>query len=161
MWQSGTGKNARVAGYRIGGKTGTSEDGVNTNKYVTSFMGVAPTDDPEVVVLVTLYNPTGEGGHQGGGVAAPVGGQILSEVLPYLEVEQGNSDEVEPKIEIETPDITGKTIKEAENILKENGLELKINNEYEGIDKENIVVSRQLPQAGIQTYSGSCVYVDY
>lgn len=62
----GTGKNARVAGYRIGGKTGTSEDGVNTNKYVTSFCGVAPIDDPQVVVLVTLYNPTGEGGHQQG-----------------------------------------------------------------------------------------------
>ena len=57
----GTGKNAKVAGYRIGGKTGTSEDGVNTNKYVTSFMGVAPTDAPQAVVLVTLYNPTGEG----------------------------------------------------------------------------------------------------
>ena len=60
----GTGKNAKVAGYRIGGKTGTSEDGVNTNKYVTSFLGVAPIDNPQVVVLVTLYNPTGEGGHQ-------------------------------------------------------------------------------------------------
>ena len=56
----GTGKNAKVAGYKIGGKTGTSEDGVNTNKYVTSFMGVAPTDNPQVVVLITLYNPTGE-----------------------------------------------------------------------------------------------------
>ena len=63
----GTGKNAKVAGYRIGGKTGTSEDGVNTNKYVTSFLGVAPIDNPQVVLLVTLYNPTGEGGHQGGG----------------------------------------------------------------------------------------------
>lgn len=62
----GTGKNSKVAGYRIGGKTGTSEDGVNTNKYVTSFCGVAPIDNPQVVVLVTLYNPTGEGGHQGG-----------------------------------------------------------------------------------------------
>ena len=62
----GTGKNARVAGYRIGGKTGTSEDGVNTNKYVTSFCGVAPIDNPQAVVLVTLYNPTGEGGHQQG-----------------------------------------------------------------------------------------------
>ena len=59
----GTGKNAKVAGYRIGGKTGTSEDGVNTGKYVTSFCGVAPIDDPQVVVLITLYNPTGEGGH--------------------------------------------------------------------------------------------------
>ena len=80
----GTGKNAQVEGYRVGGKTGTSEDGVNTGKYVTSFCGVAPIDDPEVVCLVTLYNPTGEGGHQGGGVAAPVGGKVLGEVLPYL-----------------------------------------------------------------------------
>lgn len=62
----GTGKNAQVAGYSIGGKTGTSEDGVNTGKYVTSFIGVAPIEDPELVVLITLYNPTGEGGHQGG-----------------------------------------------------------------------------------------------
>ncbi len=62
----GTGKNARVKGYNVGGKTGTSEDGVNTNKYVTSFIGVAPVSDPEVTILVTLYNPTGEGGHQGG-----------------------------------------------------------------------------------------------
>ena len=62
----GTGKNARVKGYSIGGKTGTSEDGVNTNKYVTSFIGTASISDPEVVILITLYNPTGEGGHQGG-----------------------------------------------------------------------------------------------
>lgn len=90
----GTGKNAKVEGFRIGGKTGTSEDGVNTGKYVTSFCGVAPIDNPQAVVLVTLYNPTGEGGHQGGGVAAPVGGQIFSEILPYLEVTQGNEDKV-------------------------------------------------------------------
>lgn len=80
----GTGKNAKVDGYQIGGKTGTSEDGVNTNKYVTSFCGVANTDNPKIVLLITLYNPTGEGGHQGGGVAAPVAGKIFSEVLPYL-----------------------------------------------------------------------------
>lgn len=84
----GTGKNAKVEGYTIGGKTGTSEDGVNTNKYVTSFIGLSPTDDPEIVILVVLYNPTGEGGHQGGAVAAPVAGNILSEVLPYLEIEK-------------------------------------------------------------------------
>ena len=81
----GTGKNARVEGYQVGGKTGTSEDGVNTGKYVTSFCGVAETDNPSIVLLITLYNPTGEGGHQGGGVAAPVGGKILNEVLPYLD----------------------------------------------------------------------------
>ena len=86
----GTGKNARVLGYNVGGKTGTSEDGVNTGKYVTSFIGVAPTDNPKVCILVALYNPTGEGGHQGGAVAAPVAGKILNEVINYLELEPTN-----------------------------------------------------------------------
>jgi stage V sporulation protein D (sporulation-specific penicillin-binding protein) len=90
----GTGKNARVEGYNVGGKTGTSEDGVNTGKYVTSFIGVAPTDDPQIAILVTLYNPTGEGGHQGGGVAAPVAGKILSEVINYLEIKPNNNEEL-------------------------------------------------------------------
>ena len=73
----GTGKNAQVQGYSIGGKTGTSEDGVNTGKYVTSFVGVADISDPEVVILILLYNPTGEGGHQGGAIAAPIASQVL------------------------------------------------------------------------------------
>ena len=64
--EEGTGKNAQVAGYAIGGKTGTSEDGVNTGKYVTSFVAVADINDPEIVMIVILYNPTGVGGHQGG-----------------------------------------------------------------------------------------------
>lgn len=84
----GTGKGSKVAGYAIGGKTGTSEDGVNTNKFIASFMGVASIDDPEIVLLITLYNPTGEGGHQGGGIASPVAGQIFGEVLPYMEIEK-------------------------------------------------------------------------
>ena len=150
----GTGKNAKVAGYRIGGKTGTSEDGVNTNKYVTSFLGVAPIEDPQVVLLVTLYNPTGEGGHQGGGVAAPVGGKVFSEVLPYLEVNKGNKEEIE---EIETPNIKGKTIKEAEKILKENKLNISL--ETEEIDKEKDIVSEQTPQPGIVVNSESSVYI--
>jgi len=62
----GTGKNAKVSGYSIGGKTGTSEDGVNTGKYVTSFVGVADISNPEIAIIIVLYNPTGEGGHQGG-----------------------------------------------------------------------------------------------
>ena len=84
----GTGKNARVLGYNVGGKTGTSEDGVNTGKYVTSFIGVAPTDSPQICILVTLYNPTGLSGHQGGTVAAPVAGKILQEVIDYLEIKK-------------------------------------------------------------------------
>ncbi len=74
------------------------------------------------MVLVTLYNPTGEGGHQGGGVAAPLGGQIFSEILPYLDVNQGNTEEIENVEQIQTPDILNKSIKETEKILKESGL---------------------------------------
>lgn len=62
----GTGKKAQVTGVKIGGKTGTSEDGVNTNKYIASFIGIGPTENPNIVILVTLYNPKGEGGHTGG-----------------------------------------------------------------------------------------------
>ena len=157
----GTGKNAKVAGYRIGGKTGTSEDGVNTGKYVTSFCGVAPIDDPQVVVLVTLYNPTGEGGHQGGGVAAPVGGQIFSEILPYLEVTQGNQDEVEIKEEVTIPDVVGLTLQDAKKQLNEQGLEVQINNETEDLDKTSVMVKNQTPQPGIVVYKGNMVYLDY
>ena len=157
----GTGKNAKVAGYRIGGKTGTSEDGVNTNKYVTSFCGVAPIDNPQVVILVTLYNPTGEGGHQGGGVAAPVGSQIFSEILPYLEVNKEVLEDEEQKAinQIQVPDIMGKTLKEAQQILKESNLELYLENEE--IDLENTYVKNQIPSSGITVNENSKVIVEY
>lgn len=156
----GTGRNSQVKGYRIGGKTGTSEDGVNTGKYVTSFIGVAPISDPSVAVLITLYNPTGEGGHQGGGVAAPIGAQIFGEVLPYLEVvKDGEQDE--QASEIEVPNVEGKTLKEAESILKESNLNLIINNEQEGMDKETTIVKEQTPKTGIKVKEGSSVYIDW
>lgn len=139
----GTGKNAKVEGYRIGGKTGTSEDGVNTGKYVTSFIGVAPIENPQMVMLVTLYNPTGEGGHQGGGVAAPVAGKIFAEVLPYLNIKK---EEGETKAQIKVPDLKGKTIKEAEKILKENNLKIELD-ENEN-DKEKII-TKQIPEKEI------------
>lgn len=156
----GTGKNSQVKGYRIGGKTGTSEDGVNTGKYVTSFIGVAPISNPTVAVLITLYNPTGEGGHQGGGVAAPIGSQIFGEVLPYLEVVK-DGDISEESLEIQVPNIEGKSIKEAETILKNSNLKLSINNEQEEMDKENIIISVQTPKTGIRVKEGSTVYVDW
>ncbi len=140
----GTGKNAKVEGYSIGGKTGTSEDGVNTNKYVTSFIGISPTEDAQIVILVVLYNPTGEDGHQGGAVAAPVAGEILSEVLPYLETE--NTEETE---KVSVPNIVGMTVKEARNILEEVGLELQINNAPENIDETEAIITEQTPGTGI------------
>ncbi len=148
----GTGKNAKVEGYRIGGKTGTSEDGVNTGKYVTSFIGVAPIENPQMVILITLYNPTGEGGHQGGGVAAPVAGKIFSEVLPYLNIKKENE---ESKQQVKVPELTGKSIKEAEKILKENNLELKTD---EGINKEEII-EKQIPEKEILVDEGTSIIV--
>ena len=156
----GTGRNSQVKGYRIGGKTGTSEDGVNTGKYVTSFIGVAPISDPSVAVLITLYNPTGEGGHQGGGVAAPIGSQIFGEVLPYLEVVKDNEEVEQVKNDVQVPNIEGKSIKEAESILKESNLKLVINNEQEGIDKENTIIKEQTPKAGVKVKEEANVYVE-
>ena len=82
--KEGTGKKAQVEGYSIGGKTGTSEDGVNTGKYIASFIGIAPIENPQLVVLAILYNPKGEGGHSGGGLGAPLAGSIFKETLEYL-----------------------------------------------------------------------------
>ena len=154
----GTGKNAQVKGYSIGGKTGTSEDGVNTNKYVTSFVGVAPIEDPQIVLLVTLYNPTGEGGHQGGGVAAPIGGQLFSEILPYIDAQKNEAAEVVEDIEV--PNVEGLTIEETRKILKESGLDINIENEEEINEKETII-KEQLPKKGIKLKSGTKVIVNY
>ena len=84
----GTGKRAQVAGYSIGGKSGTSEpSSANANAgYTTSFAAISPIENTQVVVLVTLYDPQGSS-HQGGQTAAPVVSNILSEILPYLGIE--------------------------------------------------------------------------
>ena len=158
--EEGTGKNAQVQGYLVGGKTGTSEDGVNTNKYVTSFIGVAPISNPQVVILVTLYNPTGEGGHQGGGVAAPVGGQILGEVLPYLELQEDKENEEEQKEEVEMPEIRNKTIEEAKKILKDYDLELEISNETDDTSEKEAIIKEQIPKPGIKIKKEAKVFVD-
>lgn len=92
-------------------------------------------------------------------MAAPVGGQIFSEILPYLEVNQGNADEVENVEQIQTPDILGKTIAEARKLVKESGLELVIENEIEGMEEENTYVKDQIPKAGIIVNQGSKIYV--
>ena len=145
-----------VVGYRIGGKTGTSEDGVNTGKYVTSFIGVAPISDPEVVILITLYNPTGEGGHQGGGVAAPIASQVLGEILPVLGITKDAEQAEEVKQSVVVPEVRNITVKEAIDKLKEAGLECTVNSEQE-IDKENTIVKEQLPKPGLSINTGTKV----
>lgn len=155
----GTGKNAQVQGYSIGGKTGTSEDGVDTGKYVTSFVGVAPVSDPEVVLLITLYNPTGEGGHQGGGVAAPIGSQVFGEVLPYLEVQKDNVSEEDVKTEVTVPNVVSMTIKDAKKALEEVGLGLDYEETEEDVSEK--VVTKQTPVNGIKIYEGTNVILEY
>ena len=154
----GTGKNAQVKGYTVGGKTGTSEDGVNTNKYVTSFIGVTPVSDPELVILITLYNPTGEGGHQGGGVAAPIASQVLTDILAYMEVEKDNEEEVIENVEI--PEVRDLTLDEAIKLLKENDLEYKLNVEEKDIDKKEVIIKNQFPLPGIKVIKGSTIELE-
>ena len=83
----GTGKNAYIEGFRIGGKTATSQTlPRSSNKYISSFLGFAPADDPQVAGLVVIYNP--QGVYYGGTIAAPVMGEIFENILPYLGVER-------------------------------------------------------------------------
>lgn len=140
----------------MGGKTGTSEDGVNTGKYVTSFVGVADVNDPEVVILILLYNPTGEGGHQGGGIAAPIAAQVLGEVLPYLEISKSQVDEENSyQNQVEMPDLIGTDISEAKKILKEIGLEAEINQS----ENSSGIITDQIPKKGIQINAGTKVII--
>lgn len=121
---------------------------MNTGKYVTSFIGVANTDDPEVAILVTLYNPTGEGGHQGGSVAAPIAGDVLKEVLPYLELQK----EEEEKIEIVMENVKDLTVKESKELLKDFEIEIigeNINNDSK--------IYKQIPEDGVKINPGSKV----
>lgn len=98
---------------------------------------------------------------QGGGVAAPVGGQVFSEILPYLQVNQGNEEEVEIPEQVQVPNIEGISIKDAEKIIKELGLEISINNNVEELDKENTSVVVQMPKEGVTINKGSKIYIEY
>lgn len=98
---------------------------------------------------------------QGGGVAAPVGGQIFSEILPYLEVNQGNQDEIEQIEQVQVPNVEGVSIEEAEKIVKELGLEISVENDSEELDRENTIISEQTPKEGVTINKGNKIYVKY
>jgi stage V sporulation protein D (sporulation-specific penicillin-binding protein) len=159
----GTGKNARVPGYKIGGKTGTSEtreseqlmvQGKN-KRYIVSFSAIAPTDNPVICVLVVLdypdiYNP-------GGGVlVAPVVGKLIDEILTYKGIEKEYTDDDKKllKQEVQVPDVKGKTVKEAINLLKQNKLEYKI----EGSNRDlSAIVQEQTPKSTALLHENSIV----
>lgn len=151
--ESGTGKNAYVAGYRVGGKTATSEvlpeykDGKRVDdqdRYTASFIGVAPMNDPQIAVLVAINDLPESVPHGGGAIAAPVVGRILEDVLPYVGVTPSYSDEESDRREITVPNLIGKDEYECAAALENVDLQYEVVNNGEG------TVTDQIPAGGIK-----------
>ena len=155
----GTGKYAKVTGYSVGGKSGTSEplSGNENEGYVASFIGVAPISNPQIVILVAINDPKGPSGHQGGQVAGPVVSQILSEVLPRLNIVSNNNSSSDSSNSYTTyalPDIRNYSVSEARKVLKEAGF----NVESLDADAQSIVID-QTPKPGTLLLKNSSVYL--
>lgn len=153
---SGSGKNAYVAGYRVGGKTGTSQkiderDENKEEKYVASFCGVAPTDDPQIACLLLLDEPNGDS-YYGGTIASPVAADILEEILPYIGVTPQYTEDEAEKLESNAPDLIGKKVSEAKSAASEAELSIKVVGEGD-------TVLRQVPGATSTIPSGGTIVV--
>ncbi len=139
----GTGNKAYIPGYRIGGKTATSEKlPRRSGKYIASFLTFAPAENPQVLSLVLINEP--QGNYYGGSVAGPVMKELLRNILPYLGIEtiynqkELEMDEVQ---KITVPDFIGMTVQEAKQILYESEIDYEIQGEGEDI-------TSQFPKAG-------------
>ena len=151
----GTGKHAAVTGYAIGGKSGTSEP-IYTNTdagYVASFVAISPIEDTQVVILVTLYDPP-QNNHQGGTLVAPVVSQMLTEILPYLEIPSTDTETEDTSNLITVPDIRNKTVAEAQKILENLGFKVKT---YVEGDVNSTLVSDQTPKPGASLQKNSII----
>ena len=124
---SGTGKNGQVAGYRIGGKTGTADKG-QTGDVVVSFLCFAPADDPQVIMLITMDTPSRATGTyvSGGNMVAPTASTVMAEILPYLSIEPSYSAEELLGMDTTVPNVIGSTVEQAKEKLKERALSYKI-----------------------------------
>ena len=151
----GTGRHAAVTGYSVGGKSGTSEP-IYTNTdagYVASFAAISPTEDTQVVILVTLYDPP-KSNHQGGTLVAPVVSQMLTEILPHLGIQSTDTETEDTSNLIMVPDVRNKTVTEAEKILKEAGFNVKT---YVEGDANSTLVSDQTPKPGASLSKNSII----
>ena len=151
----GTGKNAYVAGYRIGGKTGTSENvakeaETGEKKYIVSFIGVAPMDDPQIAILVLLDNPSSDCGVyvSGGAMGAPTVAKMLSDILPYMGVEAKYDSSDKQVVDKTVPKLAGMTQAEATEKAKTAGLTVR----FVGSGEK---VTAQLPAANTVVAAGS------
>ena len=157
----GSGGNAKITGYRIGGKTGTAnkvENGKYGDNYYSSFIGMAPMDDPKVSILVIVDSP--KGSYYGSIVAAPIAKSILSDVLRYMNISPEYTDEEKAAIEgnyTVVPNVTGKEFSEAAGII--GGKDLKYSRPKSARDDDNFTVVDQYPKAGTKVKKNSVVYV--
>ena len=156
----GTGGNAYVAGYRIGGKTGSSEVRLEKDHTLVSFMGYAPADDPQVIVLLAYDRPKPkEPGSDwsttgvyisGGNMAAPKAGPLIAQILDYMGIEKVYSAGESAAVDVSMPKVTGMSLSDAENALKKKNLKFRTIGEGD-------TVSRQVPAASASIPGGSTV----
>ena len=147
---TGTGKNASVAGYRVGGKTGTSEKvGQASDDYMVSFIGIAPMDDPQVAVLVILDSPDPTSGIyiSGGGMVAPTVGNILADILPYLGVEEAGGS---ASFNVVVPNVRSATVADAKAQLQSLGFAVQVRGDGD-------IVTDQAPVGNLKIVEGSTV----
>lgn len=149
----GTAGNAKVVGYRIGGKTGTAEKtDQNTDDKIVSFVGIAPMEDPRYVVLIALDTPNAATGQyiSGGVMAAPTVSAVFEDILPYLGVEAEYSEEDMDRVNVSMPNVVGMTESEAAAALKNEHLNYRIIG-------DGTTVLGQIPASGRQLPGNSTV----
>ncbi len=159
----GGGGNARIPGYRVGGKTGTANKiDAGTGKYgkyyYSSFIGMAPMDDPQVSILVIVDSP--KGSYYGSIVAAPIAKEILTDTLRYLNVTPEYTDAEKKALQsgyTTVPNVVGKEFSEAVGII--GGKELKYSRPKSAQSDDNFTVVDQYPKAGTKVKKNSVVYV--
>lgn len=147
----GGGKNAYVKGYRIGGKTGTSEKGRNNNKRIASFIGFAPADDPKVICLIVLDEPQ-VANRYGGTIAAPIAGKVIEQTLEYMGVERQYTQDEAQDVNVTVPEFREMTVDGAKNEASKYNLTLSIRG-------KGGTVLDQLPKPGQTVVGGSTVIV--
>ena len=154
---SGTGKNGQVAGYRIGGKTGTADKG-QSGDVVVSFLCFAPADDPQIMMLITMDTPSRSTGTyvSGGNMVAPYSSAIMAEILPYLGIEPSYSAEELMGVDTTVPNVIGMSVEEAKDRLKERGFACKVEGDGGTITDQTPVGGAIIPgKSTVVLYAGA------
>ncbi|MBQ2847394.1 MAG: PASTA domain-containing protein [Clostridia bacterium] len=144
---SGTGKNAYVAGYRVAGKTGTSQKLGKTGEYVASFGCFAPADDPEIAVLILVDEPVGQ--INGGQICTPVAAQVVEKTLEYMGVERQYTDKEIELLDTNAPNLVGSSVNDAKAMLKGEGFEVKVVGNGETVLNQMPAYNQAMPRNGI------------